>query len=67
MYFVVLAELWPALERCTVVAKKIILFFGTFGLAAWLWGTIFIDRKNVHDAQATINATAREINRRKVL
>lgn len=62
----VLAELWPTLERCTVVSKKIILYLGTFGLASWLWGTIFIDRGNVQDAQQKINSTAEIINKRKV-
>ncbi|XP_043276348.1 1-acyl-sn-glycerol-3-phosphate acyltransferase alpha isoform X2 [Venturia canescens] len=61
----VLAELWPVLERCTVVSKRLVLYFGTFGLACWLWGTIFIDRSNVTEAQETINSTADTINRRK--
>ncbi|KAK0171905.1 hypothetical protein PV328_005295 [Microctonus aethiopoides] len=65
MDLIVLAELWPTLERCTVVSKKIILYLGTFGLASWLWGTIFIDRGNVQDAQQRINSTAEIINKRK--
>ncbi|XP_023289495.1 1-acyl-sn-glycerol-3-phosphate acyltransferase beta [Orussus abietinus] len=61
----VLAELWPVLERCTVVSKKEILYLGQFGLATWLWGTIFIDRLNVEQAHTTINSTADIINQRK--
>ncbi|XP_003704528.2 1-acyl-sn-glycerol-3-phosphate acyltransferase beta-like isoform X2 [Megachile rotundata] len=57
----VLAELWPVLERCTVISKKEIFYLGLFGLASWLWGTIFIDRKNSKEAQKGINSTAERI------
>ncbi|OXU21976.1 hypothetical protein TSAR_014706 [Trichomalopsis sarcophagae] len=61
----VLAELWPILQRCTVISKKQVLYFGTFGLASWLWGTIFIDRVKKEEAQSTVNSTAEIIKRRK--
>ncbi|XP_058801737.1 1-acyl-sn-glycerol-3-phosphate acyltransferase beta [Phymastichus coffea] len=61
----VLAELWPVLERCTVISKKQVLYFGTFGLASWLWGTIFIDRVKKQEAQETVNSTAEIIRERK--
>nr|CAD7204614.1 unnamed protein product [Timema douglasi] len=35
----VLAELWPRLERCFVISKKEVFYLWPFGLAAWLWGT----------------------------
>ncbi|XP_059049283.1 1-acyl-sn-glycerol-3-phosphate acyltransferase alpha [Achroia grisella] len=40
----VLAVLWPLMARCTVVSKKMIKYIVPFGTAAWLWGTVFIDR-----------------------
>lgn len=61
----VLAELWPVLQRCVVISKKEILYLGPFGLACWLWGTIFIDRLKVTEAQNTINSTADTINLKK--
>ncbi|XP_023314543.1 1-acyl-sn-glycerol-3-phosphate acyltransferase beta isoform X1 [Trichogramma pretiosum] len=61
----VLAELWPVMERCTVISKKEVMYFGTFGLASWLWGTIFIDRNNKKEAQSTVNSTAEIIKKRK--
>ncbi|XP_046415608.1 1-acyl-sn-glycerol-3-phosphate acyltransferase beta isoform X1 [Neodiprion fabricii] len=61
----VLAELWPVLERCTVISKKEILYLGPFGLASWLWGTIFIDRRQAEQAHSTMNSTADIINNRK--
>ncbi|XP_066998663.2 1-acyl-sn-glycerol-3-phosphate acyltransferase beta [Anabrus simplex] len=61
----VLAELWPKLHRCTVISKKEIFYLWPFGLAAWLWGTIFIDRLNVEKARSTVASTASIIQNRK--
>ncbi|XP_066588380.1 1-acyl-sn-glycerol-3-phosphate acyltransferase beta [Prorops nasuta] len=61
----VLGELWSVLKRGTVIAKKEILFFGTFGLAAWLWGTIFIDRSNGPEARGKMNVTSESIKKLK--
>ncbi|XP_044261934.1 putative 1-acyl-sn-glycerol-3-phosphate acyltransferase acl-2 isoform X2 [Tribolium madens] len=61
----ILAELWPALDNCTVISKKEILYFQPFGLAAWLWGTIFIDRVKREHAQAAVNKTGETIRTRK--
>lgn len=57
----VLAELWPVLQRCTVIAKREVFYLWPFGLACWLWGTIFIDRLNVERAQSTVNKTGETI------
>jgi len=64
---IVLGELWLAMENCTVISKKEIMYLGPFGLATWLWGTVFIDRKNVEEAQRIINATAESIRLAKVI
>jgi len=60
-----LAEIWPVMQRCTVISKKAIFYLWPFGLASWLWGTVFIDRLNVQQAKSTINETAAAINGRK--
>ncbi|GJQ72965.1 hypothetical protein Trydic_g1605 [Trypoxylus dichotomus] len=62
---IVLAELWPVMDRCTVISKKEIFYLWPFGLAAWLWGTIFIDRLNAERAQKSINSTGEIIRSRK--
>ncbi|KRT82047.1 hypothetical protein AMK59_3328, partial [Oryctes borbonicus] len=62
---IVLAELWPVMDRCTVISKKEIFYLWPFGLAAWLWGTIFIDRLNAERAQHSINSTGEIIRNRK--
>lgn len=61
----VLSEIWPIFDRCSVIAKKEIFYMWPFGLATWLWGTIFIDRLNGEKAKETINKTAKTINDRK--
>lgn len=65
-YFAVLAELWPVMDRCAVISKKEIFYVWPFGLAAWLWGTIYIDRFNAEKAQDSINKTGKIIKDRKV-
>ncbi|KAK9744411.1 Acyltransferase [Popillia japonica] len=62
---IVLAELWPVMDRCTVISKREIFYLWPFGLAAWLWGTIFIDRLNARSAQKSINSTGAIIRDRK--
>lgn len=62
----VLAELWLVMERCAVIAKKEVFYLWPFGLACWLWGTIFIDRVNVGKAQNTINSAEDMIRNNKV-
>lgn len=60
----VLAELWPVIDNCTVIAKKEILTYtGPFGLAAYMWGTIFIDRKKRETALDALNSTVDIIKR----
>ncbi|XP_015114115.1 1-acyl-sn-glycerol-3-phosphate acyltransferase alpha [Diachasma alloeum] len=54
----VLAELWPVIDNCTVIAKReILMYSGFFGLAAYMWGTIFINREKKKTAQETLNST----------
>ncbi|KAL5012725.1 hypothetical protein ScPMuIL_011276 [Solemya velum] len=57
-------EVWP--ERCTSLAKKELLYAGPFGPAAWLCGTIFIDRLNKDSAITTISRTVEIIKSKNV-
>lgn len=54
------------MDRCAVISKKEIFYIWPFGLASWLWGTIFIDRLNAEKAQDSINKTGKIIKDRKV-
>jgi len=59
-------ELWPVMDKCTVVAKKEIFYAWPVGLAAWLCGLIFIDRMNSESARSVINDATQEIKANKV-
>lgn len=56
-----LAYLWPVIGRATVVAKKELLYAFPFGLAAYLWGTLYIDRSNKTDALHKLGQESRAI------
>lgn len=57
-----LACLWPVIGRATVVAKKELLYAFPFGFAAYLWGTLFIDRSNKTDAIHKLGQETRVIH-----
>jgi lysophosphatidate acyltransferase len=59
-------ELWPVMKRCTVVAKRELLYAWPFGLAAWLCGLIFIDRLNSESSRQAINHSINELKGTKV-
>jgi lysophosphatidate acyltransferase len=59
-------DIWPVMDKCTVVAKKELFYAWPFGLAAWLCGLIFIDRLNSDKARATINRATTLIKEKKV-
>lgn len=59
-------DIWPVMNKCTVVAKKQIFYVWPFGLAAWLAGLIFIDRVRSEKARNTLNAANRLIKNDKI-
>ncbi|KAJ8921855.1 hypothetical protein NQ315_008487 [Exocentrus adspersus] len=61
---IVLACLWPVMDNCTVISKKEVFYMQPFGLASWLWGTIFIDRA-AKGAKDAVNKTGETIRSRK--
>ncbi|XP_017679520.1 PREDICTED: 1-acyl-sn-glycerol-3-phosphate acyltransferase alpha-like [Lepidothrix coronata] len=56
-----LMEILP--HRCVPIAKREILYMGTFGLACWLVGTIFIDRKDREGSINTLTEVARSLHK----
>ncbi|XP_055329809.1 1-acyl-sn-glycerol-3-phosphate acyltransferase alpha-like [Paramacrobiotus metropolitanus] len=50
-------------ERCTVLAKKALLFAGPFGLACWLCGGIFVDRRP-GKGRGTMDGAASELKKK---
>ncbi|XP_011506220.1 PREDICTED: 1-acyl-sn-glycerol-3-phosphate acyltransferase alpha [Ceratosolen solmsi marchali] len=59
-------DLWPVMDKCTVVAKKEIFYAWPFGLAAWLCGLIFIDRMNSEKARTIINTAVKYLKKKKI-
>lgn len=58
-------DLWPVMGKCTVVAKRQILYVQPFGLAAWLAGLVFIDR-HITRARTKLDAAAENIKTKKI-
>ncbi|KAL7986447.1 hypothetical protein Chor_011613 [Crotalus horridus] len=46
------------LDRCVPIAKKELMYMGTVGLACWLGGIIFINRKKTNDAISVMSEAA---------
>lgn len=59
-------ELWPVMNKCTVVAKKELFFAWPFGLAAWLCGLIFIKRMNSEASREHLNKASNDIKNKKI-
>lgn len=57
-------EMLPS--RCVPIAKKEILYMGTFGLACWLSGLIFIDRKKREESITTLTEVAESLHKENV-
>nr|XP_020668725.1 1-acyl-sn-glycerol-3-phosphate acyltransferase alpha [Pogona vitticeps] len=51
-----LMEVLP--DRCVPIAKKELMYMGTVGLACWLGGIIFINRKKTDDAISVMSEAA---------
>ncbi|XP_030380540.1 putative 1-acyl-sn-glycerol-3-phosphate acyltransferase acl-2 [Scaptodrosophila lebanonensis] len=60
----VLAYLWPVIGRATVVSKREILYIPFFGLGAWLWGTLYINRSSKTDSINSLQKEAIAIRER---
>lgn len=60
-------DFWHIMDKCTVVAKKELLYAWPFGLAAWLTGLIFIDRVHPEEAHKAMNLAAEDIKKKKVM
>ncbi|XP_066569098.1 1-acyl-sn-glycerol-3-phosphate acyltransferase beta [Amia ocellicauda] len=45
-------------DRCTMVAKKELVYAGTVGIVSWLGGIVFINRKKTSDAKSVMTDAA---------
>lgn len=54
-------HIWEMVGRMTVIAKQSLMYYGTFGITAYLCGTVFIDRTNIKEAANKINSVAQTL------
>lgn len=59
-------QIWPIMKKCTAIARRELFYVWPFGLAAWLAGLIFIDRRNAEKARLLINDTAKYVKEKKI-
>lgn len=58
--------MWPRMKRCTVVAKRPLMFTGAFGFGAWLSGLVFIDRLRTERARQLMKEATQRVIKEKV-
>lgn len=58
--------IWDVVGKIAAIAKKELLYVFPFGLAAWLAGVVFIDRKNPKMAYQQLKATSEVMIKQKV-
>lgn len=59
-------DIWRYMGKCTVIAKKELLYSGPFGLAAYLCGLIFIPRVQSDKAKSIMNLSVDKIKPERV-
>ncbi|NWI88227.1 PLCA acyltransferase, partial [Pitta sordida] len=59
----ILAMLEVLPPRCVPIAKREILYMGTFGLASWLAGVVFIDRSDREGSITTLTEVAQSLHK----
>lgn len=58
--------MWPLMKRCTVVAKRPLMYTGAFGFGAWLSGLVFIDRLKTDHARLCMKEATEKVIADKV-
>merc|ERR550539_1046466 len=59
-------HIWDRVGRMAVIAKQSLSYYGTFGVTAYLCGTIFIDRTKIEQATAKINSVGQTLRSNNV-
>lgn len=59
-------DIWPVMNKCTVVAKRELFYAWPFGLAAWLSGLIFINRVRSNEAKNILNSAQHIIKEKRI-
>lgn len=59
-------DIWPVMNKCTVVAKRELFYAWPFGLAAWLCGLIFINRFQTNRSREQLCEASKHIKANKI-
>lgn len=59
-------QIWPIMNKCTVIAKKELFYVWPFGLAAYLSGLVFIPRLKSEQAKVVMNQAAEDVKQKKI-
>lgn len=59
-------QFWHIMDKCTVIAKKELMYCGPFGLGSWLCGLVFIPRFRSDLAKQIMFEASKKITREKV-
>ncbi|KAF7659732.1 hypothetical protein LDENG_00293470 [Lucifuga dentata] len=59
-----LMEILP--DRCTMIAKKELIYAGTVGIICWLGGIVFINRKKTSDAKSVMAEAAQTMLKEQI-
>ena len=59
-------HIWSKLNRVAAIAKQSLMYYGTFGLTAYLCGTVFVDRRNPKMSADKMNCVAHTLKADRV-
>lgn len=61
-----LSDVWPVIRKMTVIAKRELLFAGSFGIAMFLAGLLFINRKAGGKAGQAMTEAMEELKKKNI-
>lgn len=64
--FLRLSDVWPVIRKMTAIAKRELLFAGSFGIAMFLSGLTFINRKAGGTAGQALNEAMEDLKKKNI-
>lgn len=58
-------EIWPVMNKTTVIARMLLLFAGPYGVAAWLAGIIYINKSSKGGGVNKMNEAVEYLKKKK--
>ena len=58
--------MWTIVDKMTVIVKRELMYWGTFGISMFLAGLIFIDRKNGRKAAQVMNDAMEDLKKKDI-